>query len=152
MSKLICYELNEVPWRVVDHYIQKCPNSSLGSLLSRSAQFTTNCNDHGELHPWSTWPTLHRGVSNEVHQIRFLNQDLEPANGWPPVWDILTRNGITTGIFGSLQSYPPVVSDNMLFHIPDTFAAGPETIPDRFEAFQAFNLKQTGENLSLIHI
>ena len=146
MNKLLCYELNEVPWRVVDHYIQRRPNSSLGSLLSRSAQFTTNCNDHGELHPWSTWPTLHRGVSNEVHKIHFLNQDLESANGWPPVWDILTKNGITTGIFGSLQSYPPVTSDNMLFHIPDTFAAGPETIPDRFEAFQAFNLKQTGEN------
>ena len=30
----------------------------------------------GELHPWSTWPTVHRGVTNETHRINFINQDL----------------------------------------------------------------------------
>ena len=33
--------------------------------------------DEGELHPWSTWPTVHRGVNNNLHKIRFINQDLK---------------------------------------------------------------------------
>lgn len=146
MNKLLCYELNEVPWRVVDLYLAKRPNSELAKLLKRSAQFTTHCNDGGELHPWSTWPTLHRGVSNEVHNIHYLNQDLSPTKAWPPIWEILNNNNVSTGIFGSLQSYPPVNHKHMLFHVPDTFAAGSETVPAKFEPFQAFNLQQTGEN------
>ncbi len=146
MTKLLCYELNEVPWRVVDLYLQSRPDSHLAGLLNRSAQLTTHCNDHGELQPWSTWPTLHRGVSNEVHGINFLNQDLSDAGEWPPVWEILTSADVSVGVFGSLQSYPPLAADTMHFHIPDTFAAGPETRPERYSAFQAFNLKQTGDN------
>lgn len=149
MKKLLCYELNEVPWRVVDHYLAARPGSRLAALLDRSAQFTTQCPDRGELQPWSTWPTLHRGVSNEVHRIDFLNQDLGPAAQWPPVWEQLVKQGVSCGIFGSLQSYPPVQHENMRFHIPDTFAAGPETIPAKYADFQAFNLKQTGANKAI---
>lgn len=146
VSKLLCYELNEVPWRVVDHYVKERPKSNLAKLLQRSAQFTTRTVDGGELHPWSTWPTVHRGVSNAVHNIHSLNQDLSPAKKYPPIWELLTQGGRSCGIFGSLQSYPPVAHEQMMFHIPDTFAAGSSTIPTRCEPFQAFNLMQTGEN------
>ena len=146
MSKLLCYELNEVPWRVIDYYVNLRPNSHVAKLLSRSAQLTTRTVDTGELHPWSTWPTVHRGVANDVHDIHSLNQDLTPAKDYPPAWELLTKGGKTCGIFGSLQSYPPVRHENMQFHIPDTFAAGSDTIPKRVEPFQAFNLMQTGEN------
>lgn len=146
VSKLLCYELNEVPWRVVDYYVKQRPSSHLAKLLNRSAQFTTRTVDGGELHPWSTWPTVHRGVSNAVHNIHSLNQDLSPAKQYPPIWELLTDGGRSCGIFGSLQSYPPVSHEHMEFHIPDTFAAGSETIPQSCEPFQAFNLLQTGEN------
>jgi len=146
MKRILCYEINEVPWRVVDFYVSKRPGSTLASLLPISHQFTSNTVDSGELHPWSTWPTLHRGVSNDVHGIRFLNQDLSGAKNWPPIWDLLAKSGVSVGIFGSLQSYPVVQHENILFHIPDTFSAGNETHPSKYSAFQAFNLKQTGEN------
>lgn len=144
--KILCYELNEVPWRVVDFYLSERPNSNLAKLLESSHTFTTRTVDTGELHPWTTWPTVHRGVSNDKHGIRYLNQDLSAASEWPPLWEILQTHNIDTGLFGSLQSYPPSDSDNSKFHVPDTFAPKPNTFPSKYEPFQAFNLAMTGEN------
>lgn len=146
MRKLLVYELNEVPWRVVDFYVARRPGSTLAAFLEGAAQITTRTTDSGELHPWSTWPTMHRGVDNDVHNIRFINQDLSSARAWPPLWEILVANRRTVGIVGSLQSYPPLQHEHCLFHVPDTFAKGPETIPARYRAFQALNLELTREN------
>lgn len=143
---VLCYELNEVPWKVVDYYVEMRPHSNLAALLSTSHSFTTRTKDEGELHPWSTWPTMHRGVSNQLHGIKYLNQDLSSAEAWPPIWDILAENGVSTGVFGSLQSFPAKSSDANKFYIPDTFAPQSFTHPSKYEGFQRFNLAQTGEN------
>ncbi len=144
--RILFYELNEVPWKVIDYYLANRPNSNLAMLLDQSHSLTTRSVDEGELHPWSTWPTIHRGVSNQKHGIKYLNQDLSVADTWPPIWEILTDNKIETGVFGSLQSYPPKTSVHNKFYIPDTFAAKPKTHPEQYEAFQRFNLAQTGAN------
>lgn len=146
MNRLLCYELNEVPWRVVDRYVEMRPGSCLARLLRDAAQITTHTVDSGELHPWSTWPTMHRGVSNDTHNIRYINQDLTRATGTPPLWELLAGQGVSVGIVGCLQSYPPSKTANVLFHVPDTFAAGPDTQPAKYADFQALNLKLTGEN------
>lgn len=147
MSKVICYELNEVPWRVVDMYVGSRPHSHLATVLANgAAQITTETTDSGELHPWSTWPTMHRGVNNDVHNIRYINQDLSGARDTPPLWELLARAGCSVGIAGCLQSYPPLRHEAMQFHIPDTFASGSETAPAKYRHFQSLNLKLTGEN------
>lgn len=145
--RLVVYELNEVPWRVVDEYVKRKPDSNLAFLLKKSDQLTTHTVDIGELHPWSTWPTMHRGVSNEVHKIRFINQDLSHAESYPPIWEILDKKGISYGIFGALQSYKTNwKSGNSAFFVPDTFAPGPECKPPYLNKFQRFNLSMTSEN------
>lgn len=143
---LIVYELNEVPWRVIDWYVRRNPDSALVRILARAQTFTTVTKDEGELHPWTTWPTLHRGVNNNVHNIRFINQSLAEADGYPPVWETLQASGKRVGVFGSLQSYPPPESGDYEFYVPDTFAPGPETWPTKYEAFQRFNLRQTQQD------
>ncbi len=143
---LILYELNEVPWRVVDWYIQLRSKSAIARLLSRSKTFTTVTKDEGELHPWTTWPTFHRGVNNTQHKIRFINQNLDEAKSYPPVWETLSQAGKRVGIFGSLQSYPPPKEDGYAFYVPDTFSPGPETLPAKYSAFQRFNLRQTQQD------
>ena len=60
-KKLILYELNEVPHRVIVEYIKIRPNSNLAKIISISEYCHTYTEDDGELHPWSTWPTIHRG-------------------------------------------------------------------------------------------
>jgi hypothetical protein len=139
--RIICYELNEVPWRVIDEFVARYPQSALAKLLPKSMQLTTVSHDSGELHPWSTWPSLHRGVYNDQHHIRFINQDLD--NQYPPIWQLLASQHIAVGVFGSLQSWPVPKDLPYQFYVPDTFAKDPQTLPAELQYFQSFNLAQT---------
>lgn len=141
-KKLILYELNEVPFRILDHFAALRPESALARLAARARRYETSSEDSGHLSPWVTWPTLHRGVTNLEHEISHFGQDLRAANAaFPPLWELLARSGVTAGVFGSLHSYPlPTDLDGYAFLVPDTFAAGPECFPKRLETFQRFNL------------
>ncbi|GMG82719.1 hypothetical protein LNKW23_19320 [Paralimibaculum aggregatum] len=140
--RIVLYELNEVPWRILDHFARRDPQSPLGRLAARARRYETTAEDSGHLSPWVTWPTLHRGVTNLDHEISHFGQDLGAVNReFPPLWELAARAGIRTGVFGSLHSYPPPASlDGYAFHVPDTFAAGPECFPKSLETFQRFNL------------
>lgn len=148
-KKLILYELNEVPKRLIEKYAQLKPNSSFAYLLKKGNLTETYTSDIGELHPWSTWPTLHRGVNNKYHKINFINQPLEDANTYPPIWDLLQKKGFKVGVFGSLQSYPPINSENISFYLPDTFAPDSDAYPEILRKFQSFNLKVCAENKAI---
>ncbi len=148
-KKLILYELNEVPLKLLRLYSEIRPYSNISSLLDRGNILKTTTNDKGELHPWSTWPTVHRGVSNEKHKINFINQDLKIAEEWPPIWEKLANKKVSIGIFGSLQSFPPYIHKNTLFYLPDTFSPTPEAYPKDLEAFQRFNLNVVNKNKAL---
>ncbi len=141
-KKLIVYELNEVPWRIFDHFAGARPRGALARLKARARRYETVSEDAGHLSPWITWPTLHRGVTNLTHEISHFGQDLRAVNAaLPPIWEMLAGAGVRTGVFGSLHSYPPPTElDGYAFLVPDTFAAGPECFPKRYEAFQRFNL------------
>ena len=69
MNNLIIYELNEVPEKLLKKYINDRPHSNFAKLYKSGIFKITTTNDDGELHPWSTWPSLHRGVPNFVHNI-----------------------------------------------------------------------------------
>jgi hypothetical protein len=140
---VVLYELNEVPWRLTDWYVRERPHCALAAVLRDAETFTSVTHDEGELQPWVTWPTLHRAVYNATHGIRYINQDLACADAWPPLWEKLARAGKRVGVFGSLQSYPPPSDHSYAFYIPDTFAPGPETLPERYSCFQRVNLRQT---------
>ena len=84
--KILLYELNEVPRRLLDLYVDRKPNSALSEIVKNGIIFNTNTKDQGELHPWSTWPTVHRGVNNQTHNIRFINQDLNGPSKYKPIW------------------------------------------------------------------
>ena len=146
-KRLLIYELNEVPKKVIIDFIKKRPSSTLACLIKEGSFLETYTSDQEELHPWSTWPTVYRGVNNKLHNIRFINQDLNLANNkYPPVWEILEKYNINIGIFGTLQSYPPKSSKNYNFYIPDTFAPTKKTHPESLNSYQDFNLQLSNEN------
>ena len=150
MDNLIIYELNEVPSKVLKKYIFDNPNSNFSKIYHEGIFKITITKDSGELHPWSTWPTLHRGVPNYEHNIRFINQDLELANKkYPPFWIELASAGIDVGIFGSLQSFPPIYGENFKFYLPDTFSPNEESFPNKIKDFQKFNLILTKRNKAI---
>jgi hypothetical protein len=67
--KIILFELNEVPYKVIRHFCKLYPESNLAKVLSKGRKYETYAEDQGHLSPWVTWPTLHRGVTNEKHFI-----------------------------------------------------------------------------------
>ena len=149
---VIVYELNEVPKKLFDFYATSHPDSAFAKLRNQSSLFETHTADVGNLSPWITWPTMHRGVSNIDHEISDLGQDLRRVNEeYPNVYNLLAQRGVKVGVFGSLQSYPlPANLDNFAFYVPDTFAAGDECFPEKLTAFQAFNLsmvRSSGRNV-----
>lgn len=153
MRKIIFFELNEVPRRVIDHFVNRYPQSAFSEFYQKATIAETITPDTGWLHPWCTWPTLHRGVEAEKHTISNLSQNLsEIDEEYPPLWTLLTDAGISVGIAGSLHSWPlPERRDNYKFYLPDTFAAGPQAFPGELAIFQEFNLKmvdQSARNVS----
>ena len=146
--RIIFFELNEVPWRIIDEYVEANPESNLAKILPSSRQFTSITADRGHLSPWTTWPTLHRGVNDEQHMIGGFGQDrTEVDKTFPPVWEILRQSGVSVGICGTLHTYPtPQDIEAYSFFLPDTFASEPTAFPDELTTFQAFNLKMARES------
>src|ERR1041384_8147474 len=108
MKKVILFELNEVPLRIVQYFIHARPDSTLARLFPRAKKFETVTEDAGELSPWITWPSLHRGVPNSKHYIQNFGQPVDEVDReFPPIWKLLADKGISVGVFGSLHTYPP---------------------------------------------
>lgn len=151
--KIILFELNEVPQKIVDYFIRERPNSVLSKIYQRMTRYSTYSEDtFHDLSPWITWSTVHRGVIDEKHGIYNFGQNLTDVNKeFPPIWELLRRNSVSIGLFGSLHSYNsfPESTENVKFYFPDTFAASSECFPKKLSVFQDFNLSMV-EKSSLI--
>ena len=144
---LIVYELNEVPWEIVDFYTNRRPRSALADLVGDpGVQSVTTVSDESpvDLQPWRSWPTLHRSLWTRDHNSWDLGQDPDTFHG-VDLWTVAARAGRKVGVFGALQSWPPRRFPGG-FHVPDTFARTPATFPASLGRFQAFNLAMTSEN------
>ncbi|MBO9542857.1 hypothetical protein J7643_19890 [bacterium] len=139
--KLVIFELNEVPYKVIDDHVAAHPHSHFATLLRTAAQFVGKTPDQIHLHPKVSWPTFHRGVPDTVHGILEYNQDTtEIDRRYPRFWEVLRAAGRTIGIGGSIGSYPVPRDDrHIAFYLPDLFAPTFETKPHHLSAFQAFN-------------
>ena len=85
-SKIILFELNEVPVRIFEHFCKTNPGSALAQKMAECFKYETYTEDKGWLEPWITWPTVHRGVTNQQHAIADFGQDLsQQDNEFPPV-------------------------------------------------------------------
>ncbi len=152
MNKIIFFELNEVPIKVFDYYRKMRPNSWIAINYPKFKKYETTTENKGHLSPWNTWPTLHRGVPSDKHYVSDFNQNLsEVDKEYPPIWDILSSNGIKTGVFGSLHSQAvPLSIKNYDFFVPDVFAPNHECFPKDVEFFQKINLnlsRKSGRNI-----
>ena len=56
--------------------------------------------------PWIIWPSVYTGMKPRQHGIIAFGQDTTPIQG-RCVWDVLDKAGVSTGVFGSLLSFPP---------------------------------------------
>lgn len=145
---IVVFELNEVPWEILDDYVAARPASALARVLAGSRRYTSMTADRGHLSPWTTWPTLHRGVNDEQHMIASFGQDRSLADQrYPPIWSLLHEAGVSVGVCGTLHSYPaPDDLDAYAFYLPDAFASEPVAHPPELVDFQRFNLAMSRES------
>ena len=148
MRKIILFEINEVPFRVMDWYQDKRPKSTLARILSHSQQYETVTEDSLALDPWVSWPTMHRGVPDAEHQILHLGQVLDEVDvQYPPVWRLLKQAGVSVGVFGSLHSSAvPGDATEYSFYVPDCFDNEVFAQPKALESFQELNLRMTRDS------
>jgi hypothetical protein len=149
LTPILLLEINEVPWRLIDRYICRPEYPHIRAFFAASHHFTSLAVDSGELSPWVTWPTLHRGMGNDRHGIRDLGQDPSTFKG-KPIWQEVREAGGSIGICGSMQSWPPVEPGPGGFYVPDTFAHDAACIPAYLRPLQAFNLEQVRRNARLV--
>ncbi len=142
---VILYELNEVPWEVVDLYVSGRRHSNLAALLHAGLSLTTQNDDPVPLQPWRTWPTFHTSTYTGEHNSIDLGQDPSTFNG-DPIWCVAESAGLSVGLFGPLQSWPSRDLAHGGFFVPDTFSRSPETVPAALSRFQQFNITMTREN------
>jgi hypothetical protein len=142
---VLLLEINEVPWRVLDRAVADGRFAATRRFFTAARTHTTVARDVGELSPWITWPSLHRGMSNTEHGVHHLGQDVGTFRG-TPLWDEYRARGLSVGVCGSLQSWPPRDPGPGGFYVPDTFAHDARCIPRYLEPLQRFNLGLVGRN------
>ncbi|MFK7826592.1 MAG: hypothetical protein AB8G05_20800 [Oligoflexales bacterium] len=142
---ILVLEINEVPWKVLDLYLNNKDYPNISKFFESEETYTTISNDDRELSPWITWPSFHRGLNNCDHGIRFLGQDPISFKG-VPIWEEYTKKNFSIGICGSLQSWPPIDPGKNGFYLPDTFALDSRCYPSHLEPIQKFNLDQVKKN------
>jgi hypothetical protein len=146
---IICLEVNEVPLRIFDYYVHKKPDSTLARIMNRSSQYRTHAEDKARfIMPWTTWPSFHRGVNDEQHQIfNFGQWEAEAEQRFPPIWKHMVRNGIRVGVFSSMQCSPlPDNASDYAFYFPDMFSTDSSTHPEDLRPLQEFSLAMTRES------
>lgn len=150
--KIVVFEINEVPNRVIDSYIEQNPNSNWAKVVKKSARFTAATPDTIKLHPKSSWQTFHRGVADHEHGIVEYNQtEADGKPTYPPVWELVRDAGKNIGVGASIGSYPvPEKTENVSFYLTDPFAPTFETVPPYLGSFQQLNnmaVQRSGRNV-----
>ncbi len=139
--RLVVFELNEVPYQVIDRFVTDHPNSTFAEVLPRASCRTSYLPDTGQLHPKISWQTFHRGVPDHVHGYKEYNQIEAPGRDTNPTFLEIARDaGLSVGCGASIGSWPiPEQKQNVSFWMADPFAPSPESIPSTLDAFQRFN-------------
>ena len=121
MKHLLQYELNEVPWVVLQKYVSLRPKSSFSRFINNSKFVQTHIKYNGELHPWSTWPTFHRGCPISVHNIRMINQvisETAPLELWLSRFEP-SRVALSAPFHSA--NLPQPIQNNLAYYLPDGF-------------------------------
>ena len=89
--------------------------------------------------PWIIWPSVYTGMKPREHGIIAFGQDTTPIQG-RCVWDVLDKAGVSTGVFGSLLSFPPRNAGSACYYVPESLADDPDCFPAEAKPVQEFSV------------
>lgn len=149
MERIVVYEVNEVPLRVLEWYAASRQHSAVSRFLSSGVVRETENRDDlvgRELYPSQTWATLSTGLPLDKHNV-YWYADPKPSD-FPLYWQAAALQR-SVGVLGALHSSPldpGSAPPGLKFCVPDTFAQDPTTIPQSLTSLQQFNLSMTSRN------
>jgi hypothetical protein len=94
--------------------------------MKRSETWTDDTYESDFLEPWVQWVSVHTGVPSSVHKIKHLG-DVPHLNN-PQFWEILSDQGISSGIWGPMNASRQEAKECRFF-IPDPWTASEEAHP-----------------------
>ena len=150
MAKIIFFELNEVPQEIFKDSFSKL------KFKKNFDQFcfnTTISKDKGHLSPWTTWATIHRGVTDQIHGIKDINQDIaEKDSKYPTIMQSLINKGFNVGVFCSMHSasVPKENYSKYSFFVPEAFANDCSCKPKSVNNLQKLNLIMSKESARVV--
>ena len=144
MSRAIVLEVNELPRQVLEWWGSRNPDSPLWNLATNGTVTETILDEQlpRDLYPSQSWASVGMGVPWEKHRV-FWYGDPKPAE-FPFYWQAAAAAGRTVGLVGVLHSSPLSVqcpNDNIVFAVPDCFAADDRARPATLSTLQQLNLR-----------
>ena len=134
-SKVILVEFNELTPNIMFDLINKGLLPNFKRFHDQSQAYTTDANESGEnLNPWVQWVTVHSGLDLENHKVFKLSDGYKLKE--PCIWDLVSQNGGTSLICGSMNcSVSPSFKGAL---IPDPWSTNVEAKPEELNAYLKF--------------
>jgi hypothetical protein len=102
-KKIILIELNELTPELMERFMGSGRLTNFERFKSESLVYKTHAAEQpSELEPWIQWPTVHSGLDYDEH--RLLNLDEGHLLQSPRLWDIFSRAGKRSLVFGSMNA------------------------------------------------
>jgi len=149
MQRLLVLEINELPKRIVDWWIEREPNSAFAHLVGAGSITETVLDERlpRDLYPSQSWASVNTGVPFERHGV-FWYGDPKPKD-FPLYWQVAADAGRSVGLMGVLHSSPRSVQasgPSYRFVMPDLFGDDASTVPTSLGPIQELNLKLTRQS------
>lgn len=142
---VLFFELNEAEKHFLEAFVAqgKLPNFrrmiESGALVRTRVPGWDAAKDKAwrAISPWIVWPSVYTGMLPAEHGLVGFGQDTRSIRG-KCVWDVLDAHGISTGVLGSLMSYPPRTSGAAAYYVPESLANTADCFPEEARALQEF--------------
>lgn len=156
---VVFFELNEAEKHFLEKFVAagKLPNFARcidGGALLRTRVGGWDASERKAwrlISPWIIWPSIYTGLSPAQHGIVGFGQDTSSIQG-KCVWDVLDAHGVSTGVLGSLMSYPPRTSGAAAYYVPESLADSADCFPEAarpLQEFCVFSARNYSESFSL---
>jgi hypothetical protein len=129
--RMLLVELNEFSVELFEQGARELDLPNLRRLLSMTATVTTTDDrvEHRGLDPWVQWVSAHTGQPSSVHRVLHLG-DTPAKLDSPQLWEVLSANGISSGIWGAMNATRGA-ADQCRFFLPDPWTFSEPAYPDR---------------------
>jgi hypothetical protein len=143
VTSVILLELNEADAHFLERFRRQGRFASLARVWDEGVRVVTSVpgwdaaadRSWRALSPWIIWPSLYTGLAPAEHGLVGFGQDNTSVRG-RCLWDVLDRDGVSTGVFGSLHSWPPRQAGHCAFYLPESLANDAACFPEEARPLQ----------------